>query len=659
MELASVDKEYETALSVAAGGKMQAVIVDDDQVSSEAINYLKKNKLGRVTFLPLSKMREGRPRAKAIMIEKDVIGYAIDLIKFKDKYRAAFWYVLGDTMVVNTLEDARRLMGDVRLVTKAGELIDPSGAMTGGTLNMTNAFKFGPAAESKLDAIGTELRSATASLEALRQTLRDVRAEIRAFDDEMRNAATGSAGVQGKIAGYEAQLTVLRDKRKKASDDLNTERTKLTEVIKELEAAQKELTKMIDALNSLKDERTALRENMVKIAPEGMQEHMQTTQDNAMNAQAELSNLSVEFAELEAERDSIEKRKNNLLKEIKTAEDKIASRLSEKTAEEGTINRLTIEIEGLRKIEEDYESKISDLRDARDKVLEEKVATDSEKDNVTEKITLKMAVAAGFEAKIEITDGIVEQLKEEVSQLTVQVTLPVPSEEELKRTIKSCETVMSKIGTVNLRAIDDFDEKKERHTRLSEDVGKMTMRIGELTSLMDNINKEKKGLFMGVYEGVNANFKEIYAELSNGGEAFMKLENEEAPFEGGLMINAKPKNGKLLRLEALSGGEKSLTALAFIFAIQELQPSPLYVLDEVDMFLDSVNTELVARRVKKSSAKAQFIQVSLRKVALEKADHLIGVTRQPSGISKIIFQPDLAEVSRYESEAGKESKGGN
>jgi chromosome segregation protein len=176
---------------------------------------------------------------------------------------------------------------------------------------------------------------------------------------------------------------------------------------------------------------------------------------------------------------------------------------------------------------------------------------------------------------------------------------------------------------------------------------------------MDNINKEKKGLFMEVYEGVNANFKEIYAELSNGGEAFMKLENEDSPFEGGLMINAKPKNGKLLRLEALSGGEKSLTALAFIFAIQELQPSPLYVLDEVDMFLDSVNTELVARRVKKSSAKAQFIQVSLRKVALEKADHLIGVTRQPSGISKIIFQPDLAEVSKYESDLGKESKGGN
>ena len=136
----------------------------------------------------------------------------------------------------------------------------------------------------------------------------------------------------------------------------------------------------------------------------------------------------------------------------------------------------------------------------------------------------------------------------------------------------------------------------------------------------------------------------------------MALEDEEDPFNGGLIINAKPRNGKLLRLEALSGGEKSLTALSFIFAIQEYQPSPFYVLDEVDMFLDSVNSEMVAHRVKESSGKAQFIQVSLRKVALAVADQLIGVTRPPSGISKIIIQPDLAEVSKYEEAVDNEKE---
>ena len=180
---------------------------------------------------------------------------------------------------------------------------------------------------------------------------------------------------------------------------------------------------------------------------------------------------------------------------------------------------------------------------------------------------------------------------------------------------------------------------------------RINAQIKDLDELTDNLGKKKKGLFMEVYDGVNANFKAIFAELSGGGEAFMALENEEDPFAGGLIINAKPKNGKMLRLDALSGGEKSLTALAFIFAIQEHQPSPFYVLDEVDMFLDSVNSEMVAQRIKKSSAKTQFIQVSLRKVTLTLADHLIGVTRPPNGVSRVIMQPNLAEVSKYEEEA--------
>ncbi|MCL1984131.1 MAG: chromosome segregation protein SMC, partial [Methanomassiliicoccaceae archaeon] len=484
----------------------------------------------------------------------------------------------------------------------------------------------------------------------------DVRAEIRAHDDDLHSVSKESAGVAGKIAGYEAQLTILREKRKKAAEDLAAEKGKLTEAQKELDAASRELKKVTDELESLRAQRSELREKMVQIAPADLQEMIQRTQDNVLDLQTELNALSAEYAALEAEKDGIENRKKSILKDIKNAEEKIEAKLAEKGAAEVTIERLTVELEGHKKIEADFESKLSDLRDARDNVMKGKITAESERDNITEKITLKEGILAGFDAKIQIIDETVRQLKEEVSQLTTEVILPVPSEEELNRTIRSCETVMAKIGNVNLRAIDDYDQKKERHTLLSEDVGKMNSRIKELTDLMASINKEKKGLFMGVYEGVNANFKEVYAELSGGGEAFMSLENEDDPFDGGLMINAKPKNGKLLRLDALSGGEKSLTAMAFIFAIQELQPAPLYALDEVDQNLDSVNSEMVAQRIKKGSAKAQFIQVSLRRVALAVADHLIGVTRLPSGKSKIIIQPDLAEVSKYENEAEDKRK---
>lgn len=232
----------------------------------------------------------------------------------------------------------------------------------------------------------------------------------------------------------------------------------------------------------------------------------------------------------------------------------------------------------------------------------------------------------------------------------------MPSEEELKRTLNTCDAKLAAFGSVNLKAIEDYDARKTEYDALTAQVDQLNKQIAELDKLTKDLTARKKGLFMQAYDAVNVNFRAIYAQLSGGGEGYMALDDADDPFQGGLQINAKPRNGKMLRLEALSGGEKSLTALAFIFAIQEYQPSPFYVLDEVDMFLDAVNAELVAKRIKESSAKAQFIQVSLRKVTLTLADHLIGVTRPPSGISRVIIQPDLAEVARYEEEALKRQK---
>ena len=305
----------------------------------------------------------------------------------------------------------------------------------------------------------------------------------------------------------------------------------------------------------------------------------------------------------------------------------------------------------MRAIEKRMEEGIQDLSNEKDALVEKKYKLDNALDNTIAAIDIKTGYKASVEANIIIIQKSLEELKAQVAEIKIEVEQPIPSEETLKRTIRSCENAISELGNVNLRAIDDYDEKKKRYDGLIVDVQRLKDQIKDLNELTDNLGKKKKGLFMEVYDGVNANFKAIFAELSGGGEAFMALENEEDPFAGGLIINAKPRNGKLLRLDALSGGEKSLTALAFIFAIQEHQPSPFYVLDEVDMFLDSVNSEMVAQRIKKSSAKTQFIQVSLRKVTLTLADHLIGVTRPPNGVSKVIMQPNLAEVSKYEEEA--------
>ncbi len=653
-ELATVEPGYETALSVAAGGKMQAVVVDDDQVAADGIAYLKKERLGRVTFLPLSKMMSGKPRAKAIMIQKQTDGYATDLIKYDRIYENAFWYVFQDTLVVGSMESARSLMGGVRLVTKGGELIEASGAMVGGTLSPQSVMKFGSSSQSKLEEVGNKLREVNASMDVLRSKLRGIRDSIRAADDEMRKANAAGMGGQAKIGQLNAQLSELKKAKQSLSEEFKIKSAECEKAEKDRSDAGKALADSTAALEKLRSNRTSVRARIAEIAPAGMQEKIQGVRDRVHRHKGELSDLDAQKVSTEAEIQGLNAQKDALEMQISSVEKKIAEDLKIIAEHDAKRDAKQVELDALRRIEANMQKGIEGLRTQKEALVANRYRIDGDRRAAQEKIEVNTGIKSSQEAQSTICRSNIEQLKAEVAAITFEVEKPVPSEEELKRTVRSCENAITRIGNVNMRAIEDYDEKKARYDSLMSDVGSLNKRIMELDKLTDSLSSQKKGLFMQSYNAIDANFKEIYAQLSGGGEAFIGLEDKDDPFAGGLMINAKPKNGKLLRLEALSGGEKSLTALAFIFAIQEYQPSPFYVLDEVDMFLDAVNAEMVAKRVKESSAKAQFIQVSLRKVTLAMADHLIGVTRPPSGISKVIMQPDFDEVAKYEEEAERQ-----
>lgn len=655
-ELATVDKGFETALSVAAGGKMQAVVVDNDQVAADAISYLKKEKLGRVTFLPLTKMMGGKPRAKAIMSVKDSEGYAIDLIDFDQKYYNAFWYVLGDTLVVRDMDTARRIMGGIRIVTMGGELIEASGAMVGGNISQQSMLKFGAASEDKLAETGERLRKAADALEDVRRKLREVRDEIRGIDDEMRKVSSGAMEQREQMAQLKGRVTELEKTRSSASAEMKAVRQRVSDADAELESARTAFGDVSERLSALTETRTGIKNRMAEIAPVDLQNRIQAVRDRIYKLKEEISDNKLQIGGIDTEIAGYGKQNESLQMQLDSVIRAIED--DQRTIEENTalMQRARIDLDALRSIEAEMEGGIEDLRNQKDALVAEKYRLDSEIREKSKDIENTAATLESFKAQSIQLEASVAQLKSEVDVIEIEVELPIPSEEEIRRTIRAQESAIAKLGNVNLRSIEEYDEKKARLDGLNAEVESLNRHIKELDDLMSSLTSKKKGLFMQSYNAVNENFKSIYAQLSGGGEAYMGLENEDDPFIGGLMINAKPRNGKMLRLEALSGGEKSLTALSFIFAIQEHQPSPFYVLDEVDMFLDSVNAEMVARRVKESSAKAQFIQVSLRKVTLALADHLIGVTRPPSGISRVIMQPDLAEVSRYEEEALKRQK---
>ncbi len=650
-QLADVDPGFETALAVAAGGKMQHIVVDDDQVAADIISELKKGGHGRATLLPLNKMTEGKPRAKAIMSVKDSLGYAIDHIDFKPEYRSVFWYVFADTIVVDNINTGRRLMGGIRIVTKSGELLEASGAMTGGSIRPNTTMKFGVASQSKLDEVGAKMSSAKASLESIKTRLADIRKQIRDADDGMRAAGTGSIELKGKIAALEVQLKEYRDSRKRLTQTVGEKKAAYAEIQSERSGLVETERRIVGELDAMKAERNRIRARIEEIAPTELQKRLLDARKTINDASAAINGVMDTLSAQRVEKSGFDNAKVRIGKDMKRLEEEI-SKLRQEIAEASEESeRYAVELTALKKMEAEMESGIQELRDRKEQYLIKRSRADSDLSTTTSQIEAKESYIASVQATIIICDQNIEVYKAEIAQIKFEVQQPIPSEETLKRTIRSCENDIESLGNVNMNSIDEYDERKARYDRLVDEVKRLNDQIDELVALMEDLNSKKKGLFMEVYDGVSENFKTIFAEISGGGEASMTLEDEDDPFKGGLYINAKPRNGKMLKLEALSGGEKSLTALAFIFAIQEHQPSPFYVLDEVDMFLDSVNAEIVAERIQKSSAKTQFIQVSLRNVALKKADHLIGVTRPPNGVSKVIIQPDLLEVSKYEEEA--------
>ncbi len=649
-ELADVDPKYEIALNTAAGGRMQSIVVEDDEVASTAINFLKRNDLGRATFLPLNKMLDGKPRGKALLAEREAAGFAIDLIKFDPEYRAAFWYVFGDTVVVDTLQEARRLMGGVRLVTVGGELIEASGAMVGGTVEGSK-LKFG-SAKGKADEVGEELRKATEQADKVSTELMAIRQEVAELDSKIREIGGADRGKGIELEGLQKQLTEQKARLKRVTETAEAKQAERERAVAQAAEVGLQITRMSADLEKLKEGREARSKRLLEIAPAELSQKLRDAQSSLVSVSQTLSEARSGHESMRLGAENRERR----LKEMADQELQLRERLGHLDAQGRTAaekeSKLRVELAALKKIEDSMGREITALRDEKEKLLGQKGQAQADREKVLTKLETSNDFMIGLSTKRTLAEEKLQEVMQEISKHNVTVNFPLPPLDDIRSEITLCENALSGMGAVNLRAIEDYDEKKARHVELRAETKRLEDQRDQLVALTDQLNERKKVNLLKVFDSVNSNFRRVYAELSGGGEAELLLENPQDPFQGGLVIKARPRNGKVLRLEALSGGEKSLTALAFIFALQEWQPSPFYLLDEVDMFLDAVNAEMVANRVKKSSSTAQFVQISLRKVTLNKADHIIGVTKPAGGISNVIFKPNIGDFSELEKEIG-------
>ena len=643
-DLGSVDGEYATACETAAGGRLANVVVADDEVGSTCISHLKSRNAGRATFLPITKMDDrGLP---ALPDHPGVVDFARNLVEYDDRFSAVFSYVLGSTLVVENMSTARDLMGDFRMVTLDGDLIERSGAMTGGS-GGGSRYAFSHSGGGKLERIAEEI-----------DTLEDKR---RTLDDGIRE--------------LESKLDAARERKSEATETVRAIETDIERTHERIDDAEARVAELEDRLDEIEAEREAVTDEMAAVDEriDEIEAEREAVEDEIESLEAELADS--EIPELTAEADAL----RDEISDHESRMDDLDGRLNEQQLEkqytEGAIEELheTVEAAQNRKADaqeqiadfeaeiEDRESRLADKREAIEELETELVDLKADREG------LKSAVSdakesrdaaservSAIESKLETAREERDRLEWEIDELAEAVgeydPESIPAHEEVEREIDRVEDEMAALEPVNMLAIEEYDEVDADLETLTE--GRKTL-IEERDGIRDRINQyesQKKKTFMQSFDAINEHFTDIFSRLSAGtGE--LELENPDDPFEGGLTMKAQPADKPIQRLAAMSGGEKSLTALSFIFAIQRHNPAPFYALDEIDAFLDAVNAERVGEMVDELAGDAQFVVVSHRSALLERSERAIGVTMQDdnySAVTGIQFGDDADDASEPE-----------
>ena len=635
VKLGTVDKEYSTAMEVAFGGRMTHIVVDDEHVASVAIELLKSSGAGRATFIPLNKIVKAPTRLN-LPKDKGVIDFAINLVDFDDQYINAFYYAVGETLVVEDMECAKKLIGKYRMVTLQGEIFEKSGSMTGGSQRRTG-LSFSQNDDNELENFKNklkELENKASALNRKRQDLENKREDIRQkYSDSMNECANAKRELENMTRDYDNSEKLLAEKNQFVIDSepkieaCNKQLDKLEEQTVEVYDRMAEVQSQIEEVEKLINEQD-LKD--LKAKTEGVEAEIKRLDQKLMNAKNERKDFDREIAFQE----------NMIL----TNNEDIERTEANNKKLEADKERFTSEIEELNKKAETLEEQIKEIETKLGKLLEERDAIqadlneiDKQKKDSLYEIEKIAEQIESFRARRRELEPQFDSARAELVNAGIEIDKLEPVEisiEEITSQIQRLEKRMQDLGDVNMRAIAAYEEVQTRQQELKTQIDTLSKERKEILDRMSGYEQSKKEAFMKTFNNINENFKQVFHQLSEG-EGELKLENPDDPLSGGMTIEAQPRDKKLQRLESMSGGEKSLTALAFVFAIQRYMPSPFYAFDEVDASLDTMNVERIAQMVQNQSKNTQFIVVSHRKPMIESANRTIGVTQKEKGITRV------------------------
>ncbi|HII15462.1 MAG TPA: chromosome segregation protein SMC [Nanoarchaeota archaeon] len=631
-ELGTVSSKYAVALEVAAGPRLKSIVVNTDLTAAKCISYLKENRLGVVTFLPMNRMQERAmdSEAEKLLKEAGVIGLATSLVSFEPKYKNIFKYVFGSTVIVNDLNTARKLgIGRARMVTLEGDLAEQSGAMTGGFRRKTGmGFR-----EKELEH---DLEGSNAELARLQEIIKVVEDKRTNNDEEISQLRERKAVLEGELSLASESEEVVKNieelKEKRAGFE-----NALSAAVKELTETNARLKELMDGSDRHKQERNGLREKATKAGKAsmeeiaGMESELNAIKESRMKEEGQKSTLDMQKGLLDNEIQKVnsiiagnEKSREDFYNEIRQLNDELLAAKEQLKELEKAQSKVASEFQQMFKKKDKLKSMIAETEGRVIRQEERLMHTEEKENTFSVKIAELAGELAGAQKEFEQYSG---------AQLRRGLTL-----EQLNTEINVIEKEMKQMGNINMRALEIYEKASEECKQLLEKNEKLKIEKEDVLNMMHSIEDKKKGSFMDVFDKLTGNFKQIFSSLSAKGEVNLVIENPEDPFAAGVGVTVRVGSNKFVDIIGFSGGEKTLAALAFLFAIQEFDPAPFYLMDEVDAALDKMNSEMLSKLLSKYSEKAQYIVISHNDGVISAADSVYGVSlpKDGFGMSKVV-----------------------
>jgi chromosome segregation protein len=627
--LGKTSTEHAIALEVAGGGRLDFVVVDDEDTATKCIDHLKSTKTGRATFVPLRSIKTEPSTYKGK--DKGVVGNAINLLSFDEKYRPAFEYVFGRTIIVKNLAVARALDApEFRKVTLDGDVVEPNRMLSGGYYKHLSSLTLEEEARipelqrklKELQELETKVESDYQKLkkdsDRVETQLFKTRQELAGLEGKFGKATEGVTEKEEALAVFKASITKLQEA---LHGDESAKATLVTKQAQE----QSAIDHLAANRQELQDKLTVLE----RVDKEFGQVQLQLTEKTA-----EMRHVSAE-----------QKRLGDDLKtasaEFKRTEDELAQRNKETAALEAQLAELESTLTSVRK-------EIQNLEQQLEASEAEQTRLGELADSLVGKISEEQVNRSKLEARIELWEDRCAAQREKVQGLEPPLAPIDPSSiNSLRKRYAELEQERNALGLINQKAIEQFEKVRHDYEEILEKERRIREEREAILDAMRRAEEEKFKVFMAAFTSISRHFSEIYEQLTTG-EGHLELENVENPFLGGIRMKVRPAGKQVQYLDALSGGEKALTALTFIFALQLHQPAPFFFLDEIDEALDPANADRVAQLLENLSRGSQFIIISHNEITIRRANALIGVTIV-DGLSQVFsvkFEEGLLLIDR-------------